>query len=358
MRWPWQRRERRDSGGSYADAVLRAIEAQAAGQAAGASATAAVEAASGALSRALSAATVEGPPWVRETVSPAVLALMGRDLIRKGQSLHVIRLDRDGRVRLVPAASWHWEGGHDPAGWTVRATCYGPSTSTTWTVPASATVFVTWGATAGQPYTGVGPLRWAATTARLSGEAERALADEAAGPVAQLLAVPEGQDADPDGDGDPLATLRTAIAGAKGRALLLETTQSGHGEGKQNAPKRDWDPRPLHPAPAEGLVRVADQAFMRVLAATGTPPALFTGDADGTAQREALRRWHMSTVIPLARQVEAELTAKLDVPVALKFDGYPLDLAGRAQAFQKLVAGGVAVNEALVTAGLLAEGDS
>ena len=35
---------------------------------------------------------------------------------------------------------------------------------------------------------------------------------------------------------------------------------------------------------------------------------------------------------------------------------YNVDLAGRAQAFQKLVAGGVAINEALVTAGLL-EGD-
>ena len=40
----------------------------------------------------------------------------------------------------------------------------------------------------------------------------------------------------------------------------------------------------------------------------------------------------------------------------LKFDLYNTDLAGRAQAFQKrLVAGGVAVNEALMTAGLLAD---
>ena len=37
------------------------------------------------------------------------------------------------------------------------------------------------------------------------------------------------------------------------------------------------------------------------------------------------------------------------------FDAYPLDLAGRAQAFQKLVAGGVSVTEALATAGLLAD---
>ena len=54
MRWPWQKqeRERRDSGGDFSDAVVRLIEAQAAGAAADASSTAAVEAASGALSRA------------------------------------------------------------------------------------------------------------------------------------------------------------------------------------------------------------------------------------------------------------------------------------------------------------------
>ena len=41
MRWPWQCRERRDSGGDFSDAVLRLIEAQAAGTVADASSTAA-----------------------------------------------------------------------------------------------------------------------------------------------------------------------------------------------------------------------------------------------------------------------------------------------------------------------------
>ena len=65
----------------------------------------------------------------------------------------------------------------------------------------------------------------------------------------------------------------------------------------------------------------------------------------------AVRRWHLGTVLPLARVLEAELTAKLETDVHLRFDSYPLDLAGRA--FQKLVAGGVPVNEALATSGLL-----
>ena len=63
----------------------------------------------------------------------------------------------------------------------------------------------------------------------------------------------------------------------------------------------------------------------------------------------------MNVVIPLARILERELTEKLETEVRLKFDNYPLDLAGRAQAFQKLVAGGVAVNEALITSGLMSD---
>ena len=58
----------------------------------------------------------------------------------------------------------------------------------------------------------------------------------------------------------------------------------------------------------------------------------------------------------MAKQLEAELREKLEGEVRLTFDNYPLDLAGRAQAFQKLVAGGVSVEKALATSGLLADG--
>ena len=54
------KREKRASGGDFSDAVVRLIEAQAAGSAADAGSTAAVEAASGALSRAFAGATVVG----------------------------------------------------------------------------------------------------------------------------------------------------------------------------------------------------------------------------------------------------------------------------------------------------------
>ena len=349
MRWPWQRRERRDSGGDFSDAVVRLIEAQAAGTAADASSTAAVEAASGALSRAFASAEVVGPSWVQEAVTPGVLAQVGRDLIRSGDSMHVIRMGADGMVQLIPASSWHWEGSHDPATWTVRVTAYGPSTSTTWNLPASGVVFCRWGGTPGQPYVGTGPLSWAHTTARLQSEVERSLADEAQGPLAQMLAIPS--DGGDDGDGDPLKLLKADIAGARGKALLLETSAAGWGEGRTAAPQADWKQQRLGPMPPDSMATIRKDSFEAVLASCGTPPSLFV-DSDGTSQREAVRRWHLNLVLPLARMVEHELTAKLETPVKLKFDSYALDMVSRATVVAKLAQAGVPMATALDAVGL------
>ena len=351
--WPFRGRavEKRESGGDFSDAVVRLMEAQAAGSAGSASSTAAIEAAAGALSRAFAAATVKAEPWAAAAITPAFLAQVGRDLVRKGDSLHVIQVGLAG-VTLIPCSSWHWEGSHDPATWTVRATAYGPSTSSTWHLAAAGVVFVTWGSNPGQPYIGTAPTDWAHTTARLQAEAERSLADESAGPLAQLLAIP--QDGGDDSDQDPLAGLKADIRAARGKALLVETTAAGWDESKGKAPQRDWAANRLGPMPPDSMVQVAADAFARILAACGAPPPLFL-DSDGTSQREALRRWHMGTVEPLAGLLAHELTAKLETPVTFRFDKYPLDLAGRASAFKGMVAGGVAVDRALALTGLLAD---
>ena len=344
MRWPWSKTEHR-SGGDYSDAVVRLIEAQAAGKAADAGSTAAVEAASGALSRAFASARVEGAPHVQEAVTGSVLAQVGRDLIRSGQSMHVIDVDRMGKVSLLPCSSWHFEGGAHPSSWMVQATYFGPSTSTTKHLSYSGVVFVRWGSTPGQPYTGTGPLSWAHTTARLQSETERSLADEARGPLAQLLTVPK------DGGDGSLDQLRSDIGQARGKGLLVESTSHGFGEGRAAAPLRDWTPQRLGPTPPESMVQIRKDAFEAVLAATGTPPSLFL-DSDGTSQREALRRWHLGTVLPLARILETELAAKLEGDAKLVFDSYALDMVSRASVVDKLVRAGVPTATALAAVGL------
>ena len=353
MRWPWEKRE---AVGGYTTIISRLIEAQAAGTTQQASATAAVEAAAGTLSRAFMAATVEGPADVVEAVSPRTLGQIGRDLIRVGESLHIVRY-MGGRLRLIPCSTWYWQGDADPSTWLATCTAYGPSGSSTWRVPMDSVVYVAWGSPTARPYHGLSPSSWSADTSRLMANAERSLADEAGGPLAQLLPVPQdGGDGAEEG-ADPLSGLKSDIKDARGSALLLETTAGGWAEGPASAPRTDWKQSRLGPAPPESMIRLADAAFSRVLAAAGVPPSLFVDDADGTAQREGLRRYHMGVVRPMARLLETELSEKLGAAVRLTFDRYPLDMVSRAQTFAKLAAvEGVSPELALELSGMLADG--
>ena len=324
------------------------IEAQASGTTQQASATAATEAVAGLLSTSFASATVDAPDEIAEAVSPRCLAQIGRDLVRVGESLHVIRM-AGGRLRLAPASTWYWEGGSDPADWVCTATSYGPSGSSTWRVPMDSVVFVAWGSPTARPYHGLSPGTWAADTSRLTANAERSLADEAAGPLAQLLAVPP--DGGDGGGDDSLKMLRADLRAARGKALLVETVSAGWGEGKVAAPTSDWKQQRLGPMPPEAMVKLAESAFARSLAAAGCSPSLFN-DADGTSKREALRQWHMGVVRPLARILEHELSAKLETPVRLKFDSYALDMVSRATVVAKLTQAGVAPGVALAAVGL------
>ena len=352
MRWPWRKPETRSSGGDFSDAVVRLIEAQAAGTAGNVSSTAAVEAVSGLLSRSFSAAQVLGATWLPETVSPVFLGQVGRDLVRSGASMHLIDV-MNGMVSLLPVSSWHFEGDSHPDTWTVRATTYGPSSSTTKYVPYSGVVFIRWGSTPGLPYVGTGPLSWANTTARLNAATEKSLGDETANsPLAHLLPIPQdGGDGSAD---DPLMKLKADIRTAQGKALLIETVASAWGEGRGAAPARDWQPSRLGPMPPESMAKIMGQSFAEVLAACGGSPALFD-DSDGTSKREALRQFHMGTVRPLAGVLAVELAAKLETPVGLKFDAYAIDMAGRAQSFKNLIAGGMEIEKALAISGLMTE---
>ena len=355
--WPFQKTEKRQAvGGGYTEAVSTLIYAQAVGSAQNASATAAVESVAGMLSRTLASAEVLATPEIARAVTPRCLGQIGRDLVRVGESLHVIRF-MGGRLMLIPASTWYWEGGADPATWLCTATCYGPSGSSTWRVPQSSVVFATWGSPTARPYHGLGPTSWAAETARLSANAERALANEAGGPVAQLLPVPlDGGDGGEDTD--PLAPMKSDIAAAKGNALLVETTSGGWSEGRASAPQSDWKQQRLGPQPPDAMVKLAESAFARVLAACGASPALFD-DSDGTSKREALRQWHMGVVRPFGRLLSVELTDKLGSPVALKFDDYGRDMVSRAQVFSKLIgAEGMTKEMALAISGLMETADA
>ena len=347
--WPFNKPEARQAG-DYTDLLTAAIEANATGGLAG-DATAAIESAAGAVSRAFASAEVAGT----DLVTSDVLAAIGRNLIRHGESLHLITVDQAGRVALRPVGSWSIQGGADPADWFYRCDIHGPSGSTTILAPGASVVHCKYSIDPARPWIGVGPLTRARLTAKLAGAVELALADEAGGARGNLLPIPAAGTTGDAAD-DFLARLKGQLAGLRGKTLVLETTAGAFGDGRDSAPRRDWKAERLGAAPPASLISLDESAAQQILGACGVPASLVQANADGTAQREAFRRFVGLTIEPLARLVEAELGLKLSAPVKLGFTRlHSSDLAGRARAFQSMVVAGMPAPAAATLSGLLVE---
>ena len=238
--------------------------------------------------------------------------------------------------------------------WFYRLDLFGPSGNVTRFVPSDAVVHCRYAIDPSRPWLGLSPLKWARHTGALAANLELRLGEEASGTVSRLIAVPS--DGGDGGDGDPLAALKRDIAAGKGRALLVETTAAAWGEGRQAAPQRDWQQSRIGPDPPATLATLRSDAAMSVLDATGVPRALVSAE-DGTAQREAWRRFVMGSVEPVARMVAMELGRKLDTP-GLRFSFESLwahDLAGRAASFKAMVTADMEIERAVVLSGLAAE---
>ena len=351
--WPFGRTEKRAA--SFTDAIVQALLAQAAGGAAAdPSATAALEAAAGQYARAFAVADVTPDTPTTRALTPAVLSLMARDLIRRGEFVHVIEVGRDG-VRLTPAGSWDVRGGPDPSTWRYRVDLFGPSGNVTRNLAAAAVVHGRYSVDPARPWLGLSPLGWARLTGKLHANLEDSLADEAGGTRGHVLPVPAGPDADGDADDteDPNAQLRKDVASLRGKTVMVETTAAGWGEGMAAAPAADWKPQRIGANPPPSLATLRTDSAQAVLAACGVSADLFAaGDAAG--QRESWRRFLHGSVQPLGDLLSAELTDKLDVPdLRLSFDRlFASDLSGRSRAYRSLVDADMDKDRAARLAGL------
>ena len=280
-----------------------------------------------------------------------MLALIARNLIRRGSDIHIIDT-QGGSLSYIPVGSWDVYGGDDPANWFYRTTLYGPDALSTRYVPAPGILHFRYSFDSARPWRGIGPLGWATDTGALAGNLEKRLSEEAGGPVAHVLPIPS--DGGSGEDEDPLAALKADLAGAKGRTILAETTAAGWAEGAVAAPRSDWKSSRIGADPPDVLKGLRTDAGLAVLSACGVPVSLAT-DADGTSQRESWRRFVMGAVEPLLEMVIEELEAKLETRISFDLTGlWAHDLQGRATAFQKMVAGGMALDAAVAASGLMA----
>ena len=342
--WPFRKPEIRQSQ-PFTDLLQNAIVSAATGEFVSATGTAALEAAAGLVSRSFASAEVkDAPANIAAAITPSILACIGRELIRRGESMHLIEVNQD-TMQLHVVGSWDIRGEDNPASWFVRADLFGPSGNRTIFRSHASFLHCRYASDPARPWLGLGPLQWASSTSRLHGDVSNALLADMRAAAGHVVPMPANRGASADDSSDPLNPLRTAIKNAGGKSLFVASTRGAFGGDPRDAPSRDWKQERLGPNPPEVLAGMLDSTSAQVLAACGVDPILVgLSSGDGTLARESYRRFERTTLRPLARIVETELRAKMDAPeLQLDFNNLRAsDFAGVARSFKGLVEAGVA----------------
>ena len=333
--------ETRASGTGYTAQIMAAREAWISGQSGLGELTGAVQACVSLWEGAFAAADVEGAPLLTRPL----MALLGRSLAMRGESVFLIREDR-----LVPVSDWDLST-RDGMPRAYRLTVPEVGGGQTQTALAAEVLHVRLASDPYAPWAGVPPLRRARLSAEMLNAVETALAEVwSVGPVGSMVVpFPETPNVD-------LASLAREFRGRRGRVLVRESMAVQAAGGP--APQTDW--RPQHVSPnLEGVAPVATLEAARgaVLAAFGVLPSLFDRTAQGPLVREAQRHLVMWTLQPIAELVAAEASAKFGFTVTVD-TVQPLqawDLGGRARGLSAYVEALAKAKEAGLSPGGVAE---
>ena len=306
---------------------------------------AAVDASAGLVSRACALADV----------SPAIdgldarhLALIGRELVRRGESLLVIDVSPVDGLRLSAASTWNLTGSFDESTWRYRADLQGPSQVTTVNRRWNEVVHSRVNVDSRRPWYGQAPYKTSALSSDLAARIEQVLSKETRLPPSRIVPYPN-----PTGGIDQPNQKRFSQKLAGGGLVVVPTDSGFAATGPSNS--NVLKPSVLGPEPSAAIVDLRQQVSAEIFAACGCPLELFKG-GEGSAAREALRRFLHTTILPIAAQVEVELSTKLDRQVRLGFDRLMAsDLSGRARAFQSMVKAGMTIDQAARLAGLLVD---
>lgn len=326
MRWPWQRDkiEKRSAGSGFTAEILSARESYITGRRGIAELTATAQSCVSLWENGISLAKVVGT----DLLPPSTLALIGRSLALRGESVMLIQDDG-----LVACSDWDLRTRNGrPSAYRVSISEAGGGT--TQTALAAEVLHIRIGVDAAAPWLGSAPLRRARLTAGLLHSVESALAEvfELAPIGSQVVPMPEQPETDSD-------KLGRSFRGQRGRVLLRESVSVSAAGGPQ--PASDWKPASLSPdlersMTAETLSAARDS----IATAFGVLPSLLAREAQGPMAREALRMLAGWTLQPIAALISEEASAKLGATVAVDVIGGvgALDHGGRARAFGAIVA--------------------
>ena len=255
---PWTRREpatENYADTSYTDALVAALIRQSRGRTAGTaltSETGALESAAGLVGRAFMACEVSGDPMYTRALTPQVMELIGRSLLRRGDS--VFYLDTSAGLTLLPAQTHSIAGGPMPSGWVYDVTLAGPGELRTLRpVRAEGVLHFRYGCDIETPWRGNPPLGVARAIGDLMAEATTYLTQESGKPRGAFLATPK------DGEDDTIEQLKADAKTAQGALLFVEGMANNWESGGQ--PAGDWGVKHFGPSVGAGMVEVAKMAL-------------------------------------------------------------------------------------------------
>ena len=181
---------------------------------------------------------------------------------------------------------------------------------------------------ADSPWQGRSPISAARSTGRLLAELESSLGDEGQLPVGRLVPAPEGE--------HKHGKLQKSINALRGRLAFVPTTAGGYGD-KGAAPMSDYKPIRLGPDFTAAEIQLRDMVERCVCAVMGAHPGLISSNIDGSAMREAYRRYLKTSLEGLAIVAAGEFERLLGEPVTFSFSRLRAsDMAGQARAFRGL----------------------
>ena len=301
----------------------------------------------GLVSRAFALAVVE-PASMATTLTAHTRAMIGLELLLRGEFAAEIDADIRGELVLYPALVDKVTGSYKPQTWryVLKFPMPDDQEPVERNVAADGVVHVrnNW-ATAATPWRGVSPLVAAGLSATALANIETRLGHDANTRVLHIIPAPDGTPA------ARMQTLRNSLSQSRGNATLVESMAGGWGGGRLAAPSRDWEPRRVGPEIPQANVLFRDQTALGIIGALGVPPQLLGGDSG--SMREGYRQLQTIEVMPLARLAEEELSLKLNANIRLNFDALSaIDITAKSRAFQGFIAGGLTMEQALTLVGL------
>lgn len=330
-------RKQDETRASYTDTLISAILNRAAGTTANAAASSAVETAAGIVGRAFAGAKATGTR--ASALTPGMLMIMGRDLIRRGESLFLIDTQND--IRLLPVWTYNITGTYDPKTWSYECTLAGPSKTTTRKAPVDDVVHVKINGDSARPWRGNSAIDSASMVSDLLANTTASLRDEAGAPIGSFLPLPERDNSE----------IPVDAKNARGSLIAVESVMTD----PDTKGMGDYEQRRFGPSPPDPLVSLLESSHGLMLAAIGISAALFSAK-DAASATAAYRTFAHSLIGPLGRIAQAELASKLDDDsLTLDFaDLKAANVAERAASLKRLVESGIDTDKALALSGLLA----